>query len=130
HAFALLHRLGDVELDVTRRGDDAATTGLIDAWATRSQSGAQLLLSNYTPPGLIGQSAPMRSIELTLRGLPQRSSAELLCIDAEHANLLGAWQAIGSPPNPTPAQVADLAGRCALQPSAAPPLQQAADGSA
>jgi xylan 1,4-beta-xylosidase len=30
HAFALLHRLGDIELDVTRRGDDTATIGLID----------------------------------------------------------------------------------------------------
>jgi xylan 1,4-beta-xylosidase len=130
HAFALLHRLGDIELDVTRRGDDTATIGLIDAWATRSQSGAQFLLSNYTPPGQTGQSAPTRSIGLTLHGLPRRSSVELLRIDADHANLLGAWQAIGSPPNPTPAQVADLASRCALQPSAAPPLQQAADSSA
>ena len=129
HAFALLHRLGDQELDVQRNGDDPALSGRLDAWAARSPSGAQLLLSHYTPPGQPADSATARAVAVTLRGLPAQCSAELTRIDSEHGNLLGAWQSLGSPANPTPAKVAQLRARVALSPTAVP-LQRAADGSA
>jgi xylan 1,4-beta-xylosidase len=129
HAYTLLHRLGDTELPLTR-GEGALDNaqGAIDAWATRSDAGAQLLLSNYTPPGLAGQTLPARQVEIVLRGAPPRSNATLYRIDAEHANLLAAWQALGSPANPTPAQVQELRARCALVPAETPSVAGGDDG--
>jgi xylan 1,4-beta-xylosidase len=121
HAYALLHRLGDVELPAERKdgGQDDERLGSLDCWAARGGDGCQVLLSNYTQPALEGQALQARSVEVHLAGLPP--GGQLRCterrVGASHGNALAAWEALGRPDSPTPAQLRELRSAAAVNPS-------------
>ena len=115
HAYTLLHRLGDVEIPATVRGSDTAGQQL-DCWATRSPAGWQLLLASYTPPGQAAPAALTAEVELAAVGTGHALRVTEYRVDGDHANLRGAWEAMGSPETPTRAQVEQLAEAAALRP--------------
>jgi len=101
NAFKILHGLGTerYEVDsehalVTRRADG---TFVIALW-------------NYVAPGRTG--APS-TISLRLRDVAARS-ARVLRLDAEHGDVSGAYQRMGSPAYPTPEQLEQLVKASAL----------------
>ena len=87
----------------------------IDALATRDDRGISILVWNYHDddvPGLIA------TIALEVHDLPPatpRVFAQHYRIDATHSNAYSAWQAMGSPQNPTPAQQQQLEAAGQLQ---------------
>lgn len=121
HAYTLLHRLGDTEIPAVR--EDSAGAGALaaqlDCWATRSEGAFQLLLSNYVPPGLGDALPASREVGVRLTGLEPNSHWQLTTcqIDADHANPLAAWEALGRPDVPTSAQMAGLRAAAELQPT-------------
>ncbi|HVB26767.1 MAG TPA: hypothetical protein VNE21_02505, partial [Mycobacteriales bacterium] len=125
HAYTLLHRLGDVELPTTVADADTAGQRL-DCWATRAAGGVQVLLVNYTPPGQTAPAALEADVRLRGLGAGQMLRFTAFRVDDEHANLRGAWEAMGSPETPTRAEVARLADAAALRPEA---RDAVADGS-
>jgi xylan 1,4-beta-xylosidase len=112
HAYQLLHRLGEHELPAERLDGGAGDErlGTLDLWATRRGAALQLLLANYTPPGLEGEQLPDRAVNLRLLGLAPGIAlrATEYRVDATHANGLAAWQALGHPDSPTPQEIAAL----------------------
>lgn len=120
HAYRLLHRLGDRALPVAASGaGPSERQGRLGCLATRDDGGAyRLLLSHYVPPALAEAPPPPAEVALRLRGLPPGSRWRLTAerVDADHADLLGAWRALGSPETPTPAQLARLRDASALRP--------------
>jgi xylan 1,4-beta-xylosidase len=111
NAFAMLHRLGDVQLPVA---SDSAL-------ATRRADGALVLaLWNYAPP--VGDSARYtagrpqgaeRHFRLDLSSLPAGARARVWRLDKTHGNAVAAFDRMGRPDFPTREQIAKLreAGR-------------------
>ena len=97
HAFRLLHQLGTVRLNVdsesvlaTRRADGALE---VAAW-------------NYAAPEVAGSPAEM---VLSFKGLGAgKHTARIERVDADHGSPLKAWEEMGRPASPSPAQVAAL----------------------
>ena len=94
--FMLLHELGDVRLPapkdealVTRRADG---TLVIAAW-------------NLVEPGATGAD---KSVTFDLRGVADGTYAVIRRVDAHHGDVLDAFKQMGSPKNPTRAQIAEL----------------------
>jgi len=113
NAFALLHKLGDQRiandsrnLIVTRRPDG---TLVIALW-------------NLVDPGKQGSPLPLL---LYFRGLKPEAVVRISRLDADHGNTLAAYQAMGSPQYPTPAQV-DALNRAATL--ASPEIQHLESG--
>lgn len=138
HAYCLLHRLGDAELPVTRSGvhGDHERPGILDCWATRSAAGYQVLLANDIPPGLADPAVPFdpatlpaRDVVVRLDGLlpgaPDGGRVSLIeyRVDADHANVLGAWTRLGRPETPTRAELAELRAAAELRPTPERQLQ-------
>jgi xylan 1,4-beta-xylosidase len=95
-AFELLHELGDERLPapvdealVTRRADG---TIVVAVW-------------NLVEPGATGSE---KSVTLDLRGVADGTFAEVRRVDAQHGDTLDAWKQMGSPQNPTRAQIDEL----------------------
>jgi xylan 1,4-beta-xylosidase len=105
NAFALLHRLGDMRLELEA---DAALL-------TRRTDGALVLaVWNYAPPGTTG--AP-RKVTLRVQGSKvQTASVELL--DPDHGDVHAAYRRMGSPKYPTQLQLQELKHAAALPPAA------------
>ncbi|HUY99163.1 MAG TPA: hypothetical protein VMU89_02340, partial [Thermomicrobiaceae bacterium] len=116
HAYTLLHRLGDVELPAAVSEVDHVGQRL-DCWATRSGAGWQVLLANYTPPGQASPATLTAEVALREVGAVTPLRVTEYRIDDHHANLRGAWEAMGSPETPTRAQVDALAAAAALRPA-------------
>ncbi len=105
NAFALLHRLGDVRLDVASEA----------ALVTRRADGAlAVALWNSSAPGAVGAT---RSVVLRLKGSPAQS-AQVVSIDPEHGDVGPAYVAMNSPRYPTVQQLAELKRAAALPPAA------------
>ena len=86
----------------------------ISALAARSSNSATVLMWNYHDDDLPAPAAP---ITLTIQGLPAgRATITHLRIDETHSNSYSAWVRMGSPQQPTPAQIAALERASALQP--------------
>ena len=84
----------------------ARTTPDIDGVAVRAPHFLDILLWNYQDDDLAALPSPV-SIELT--GLPTpRATLTEFRVDHNHSNSYTAWQSMGSPQHPTPAQVAQL----------------------
>jgi len=142
HAYQLLHRLGDTELPTTAtpsERDEAAGAGQLDCWATRANDGYRVLLANYTPPGLADPAAPFdpsalptREVVVRLSGLRPAPGGQFetveLRVDADHANVLGAWNRLGRPDTPSREQLAELRAAAELRPSRARKIQVDARG--
>jgi xylan 1,4-beta-xylosidase len=80
----------------------------IDAFATRSEQGAAVLLWNYQDDDLPASSA---AVKLDIAGLPtslHHATLHLYRVDKTHSNAFTLWQSLGSPQSPTPGQYRQL----------------------
>jgi xylan 1,4-beta-xylosidase len=100
--FGLLHQLADrriandaKNLIVTKSSDDGL---VIAAW-------------NLVDPGDHGST---QTLDLTVQGVPANASVTIQRVDDNHGNVLPKYAAMGSPVDPTPAQVAQLNQQTAL----------------
>jgi len=105
--------------------DDLIKTGVhgdkpdIAALASRDAHKLTVLVWHYHDDDLPGRSA---DVTLTLDKLPARPTRiQEFRIDADHSNAYTAWQKMGSPPQPTQAQYAQLEQAGQLTPLAAAP---------
>jgi xylan 1,4-beta-xylosidase len=113
-AFGMLQRQrvaaesgGQISLDDLLK-DSARATPDIRAIATRSKSGVRVLVWNYDDDALAVTPARVR---LHIQGLPRGAARVRVThyrIDQEHSNAYTVWQAMGSPHNPSAAQIAKL----------------------
>lgn len=95
-AFELLHELGDERLPVESG----------DVLATRRKDGTLVIAAwNYALPG--AASAP-KTIYLDLKGIAPGARALVRWVDAAHGDTLDAWKRMGSPKDPTQAQIEEL----------------------
>src|ERR1700735_2438106 len=96
NAFKLLHRLGDSRIPVNSD----------DVLATRRADGAVVMaVWNLSAPGGAGES---KDIVVQLSSLAGRRRALIYRLDADHGSLLKAYAAMGSPEDPTQAQIQSL----------------------
>ncbi|WP_263380494.1 GH39 family glycosyl hydrolase [Granulicella paludicola] len=117
NAFRMAGKMGGERVAVTssaaepleailQRGVSASE---IDAFATRAEHSASVLLWNYRDDDLpTGAATP---VKIVLSGLPAdlaKVEVETFTVDATHSNSFTAWKAMGSPQQPTPAQQAKL----------------------
>ena len=92
----------------------------IDAFATRSDQGAAVLIWNYHD---VNRPAPAAPATVTISGIPAGVNRVLLehyRIDDTHSNAYTVWQKMGSPQNPTTQQYAELQAAGQLQLLASP----------
>lgn len=94
--FGLLHQLGDQRI----ASDDK------NIIVTKTKSGGLAIAAwNLVDPG---SSGTMQTLELHLRGVPPDAIVTIQRVDENHGNVLPKYQAMGSPVDPTPAQVETL----------------------
>ena len=92
NAFALLHRLGTERIPLESNA----------ALATRSADGSlAIAVWNYWAPEDTGTA---REYTLSIRGLPRGGTVKITRVDGDHGSALAAWEAMGRPVTPTPAQ--------------------------
>jgi xylan 1,4-beta-xylosidase len=102
YAFALLHHLGNQRIPV----DSPSVL------ATRADDGSLVIAAwNLVDPDQKGN--PLH-LHLILRGLPASAAATIQSVDQDHGNVLPRYTAMGSPTDPTPAQVDHLNSETAL----------------
>lgn len=78
----------------------------INALAASSGRGATVLLWNYHDDDIVDAGSP---VKVTIKGLPAGTvQMTHYRIDQEHSNSYTAWKRMGSPANPTPAQIEAL----------------------
>ncbi|MFT4113146.1 GH39 family glycosyl hydrolase [Silvibacterium sp.] len=101
--FALLHELG-----TQRIANDAA-----DVIVTKKEDGSlALALWNITDPGTQGTDKTLR---LVLHGVQPDAAVSIRRVDETHSNTLAAYKKLGSPLDPTEAQVATMNRETALE---------------
>jgi xylan 1,4-beta-xylosidase len=95
-AFELLHELGEQRLAVDSD----------DVLATRRQDGTVVIAAwNLVEPGAGGAA---KTIHLDLKGVSADRQASVRRLDASHGDTLTAWMKMGSPKDPTRAQIEAL----------------------
>ncbi len=95
-AFKLLHELG------TERLPAAAD----DVLATRREDGTLVIAAwNLVEPGAGGAD---KTIDFDFKGIAADARASIRRVDSAHGDTLDAWKKMGSPKNPTQAQIAAL----------------------
>jgi xylan 1,4-beta-xylosidase len=78
----------------------------INALAAKSNRGATVLLWNYHDNDVIDTGSP---VSVTIKGIPAKKVVMThYRIDQEHSNSYSAWKKMGSPANPSQAQIAVL----------------------
>jgi xylan 1,4-beta-xylosidase len=103
NAFRVLHALGDQRLAIN---SDSVLV-------TRRSDGAMILaVWNYAPPG---ESGPPKAISLHFEGIRPKQ-AVISRVDTEHGDVRVAYQKMGSPRYPTPAQIQELRRAAELPP--------------
>ncbi len=110
---------GEVPLE-TLLSTGVRTSPDVDAMATAAPHQATILLWNYHDSNTPAPSTPTT---VTITGLPASLHTARLThyrIDENHSNSYTAWQAMGSPQHPTPAQIAQLKSSAGLQTLTAP----------
>ena len=116
--------LPDILRDGVRRTPD------VSALASLKDNQLALMAWHYHDDDVPGAPA---QVELHLNHLPLRAGTAHLrhyTIDAAHSNAYTAWQRMGSPATPTPAQIAQLQQAGQLQLASAPAPLQVANGEA
>jgi xylan 1,4-beta-xylosidase len=104
YGFALLHRLGDKRLPAASK----------NAIATVAANGSLVVAAwNLVDPG---QHGPTRTMDLVFRNVPANAPVTIQTVDQDHGNVLPKYKAMGSPLDPTPAQVNQLNRETALPP--------------
>jgi len=102
YAFGLLHQLGD------RRIANASKNLII----TKSSDGSLIIAAwNLVDPGDHGST---QTLVLTLHGVSANATVTIQRVDDAHGNVLPKYAAMGSPVDPTPAQVVQLNDQTAL----------------
>ena len=87
----------------------------VNVIATRGSHRINVLVWNYHDDST---TTPSAEIHLTLEGLPRGVPQMLMehwCVDHDHSDAYSAWQAMGSPQNPSPAQYEQLQAAGQLQ---------------
>ena len=105
---------GQVALDDIMAGG-VQGAGNVDALATMDGRQATVMLWNYHDAEKPGDAKP---VTVSVRGLPAGLSRARLThyrIDDSHSNAYAVWKAMGSPQNPTTAQLAELKAKDGLQ---------------
>jgi xylan 1,4-beta-xylosidase len=100
--FALLHRLGDVRLEVS--SDSALVT-------RRKDGSLAIAVWNLFLPEEAGTA---KTITLRFRGVPRGKTAQVTMVDKEHGSPLPAYEKTGRPESPTVAQIEELRKAAAL----------------
>ncbi|KGF82441.1 beta-xylosidase [Massilia sp. JS1662] len=78
----------------------------IDALAAKDAHSIAVMVWNYHDDDIIDAGSP---VELHIAGIPAKQvQLRHYRIDQDHSNSYAAWKRMGSPANPTPAQVAEL----------------------
>ncbi|WFE77105.1 hypothetical protein [Roseinatronobacter sp. S2] len=86
----------------------------INCVATRDEKGVSVLIWNYHDDNVV-KPEHSAEIHVEIANLPDGNlRLREYRMDANHGNAFGKWQSMGSPQNPTPAQVADLHKAAAL----------------
>ncbi len=94
--FALLHELGDTRLPAPSD----------DVLATRRKDGTLVIAAwNLVEPGATGAE---KTITLDLENIAAGAHAVIRRVDAGHGDTLDAWKKMGSPANPSKAQIEAL----------------------
>jgi xylan 1,4-beta-xylosidase len=113
YGFALLHRLGNERLP-------AASDNVI---ATKTADGGLAVAAwNLVDPGSAGwgpdgpPAGPAKTMTLVFRGVPANARVTIATVDGDHGNVLPKYRAMGSPVDPTMAQVKELNEETALPP--------------
>ncbi|MHC4789758.1 MAG: GH39 family glycosyl hydrolase, partial [Planctomycetota bacterium] len=106
-AFRFLHEAGNERLPVTGEG------GATEAMAVTRGPATHVLLWNYDAPGSGIETA---RVELAVTGADRPLRATLERVDADHANPKAAWDGMGRPHYPAPAQVEQLKDAAAIAP--------------
>ncbi len=98
--------------------EELVTTGVgaktdVDAIATRSEHEVDVLLWNYSDVDLPAEAA---KVQMKIDGLPNTSMhIEEFRMDDTHSNAYTVWKKMGSPPQPTAQQHAELVKSSGLQ---------------
>jgi xylan 1,4-beta-xylosidase len=124
NAFRMFGMLGNDRVYAESSGalatDQIVSAGVrgkpdVNAIAARREHDVEILVWNYHDDDL---AAPDTAIELLIQGLPDGIRAALsehFRVDAEHSNSFSAWQAMGSPQNPSASQYRQLESAGQLQ---------------
>ena len=102
YGFALLHQLGNQR--IANRSTDAIVT-------KREDGTLAVAVWNIVDPDKTGSQ---KDFELTFRGVPANAAVSISRVDDTHGNTLAAYKAMGSPLDPTEAQVEQLNKETAL----------------
>jgi xylan 1,4-beta-xylosidase len=95
-AFSLLHQLGTIRI----------ANSTTDTLVTRRPDGSLVIAAwNLVEPN---QTAPDKEFVFVLKGLGGTPLAAISRADARHGDILSAWKAMGSPSDPTKAQIEEL----------------------
>jgi xylan 1,4-beta-xylosidase len=98
----------------------------IGGLASKEQRKAALMLWNYHDDDVAREAA---QIDLTLKGIPTKKvKITQYRIDNEHSNSYEVWKKMGSPANPTPAQIKELEKAGQLAQYGSPKNETAKDG--
>ncbi len=105
---------GQVKLDDIMAGGVRGAAD-VDAFATADAHEAAIMVWNYHDAEKADSSVPAA---ITVTGLPKGASRVRLThyrIDDSHSNAYTVWKAMGSPQNPSAAQIAELKSKDGLQ---------------
>lgn len=112
-AFELLHYLGDERI----------ANSSSDVLVTKAKDGALVLAAwNLVNPGDTGSP---KTMELEFKGVDATAEVSIARVDEQHGNSLGLYQKMGSPRNPTQAQIQQLVHESGLR---APETQRLSNG--
>lgn len=102
YAYELLHELG------TQRIANTASNAIV----TRTADGSlAIAVWNLVDPDKTGKT---ETVDLVLRGVSANATATVQRVDDNHGNVLKVYKAMGSPLDPTPAQVEQMNTATAL----------------
>jgi xylan 1,4-beta-xylosidase len=105
YGFGLLHELGE------QRIASSASNVLV----TKRKDGALVVaVWNLVDPGTTGST---KTIQLAFRGVAANAKVSISRVDDEHGNTLAAYKALGSPLDPTEAQVKEMNRKTDLGPA-------------
>jgi xylan 1,4-beta-xylosidase len=104
YAYSLLHQLG------TERLANSSENVIV---TKTPQDGLAIAAWNLVDPGRTGSP---KTMVFTFRGLPPSAHVSVQPVDSDHGNVLNQYGAMGSPVDPTPAQVEKLNRETALGP--------------
>lgn len=104
YGFALLHKLGNERIATSSK----------NVIATKAANGSLVVAAwNLADPG---QTGTTKTMDLVFRAVPQNAKVTIETVDEDHGNVLPKYRAMGSPADPTPAQVQELNRETALPP--------------